>query len=75
MTLDDDVADELAKAARRSGRPYRDVVNEAIRHGLRRQPAGDQPFRVEAMDLGQRPGVEIDDIEGLLDQLDGPTRR
>jgi hypothetical protein len=74
LTLDDDVADGLAVAARRSGRPFRDVVNEAIRRGLHRPTEG-APFRVVATPMNRRPGIEIDDIEGLLDLLDGPTRR
>lgn len=74
MTLDDDVADGLATAARRAGRSYRDVVNEVIRRGLR-QPPEEPPFRVVATEMHRRPGVEIDDINGLLDLLDGPSRR
>jgi hypothetical protein len=73
LTLDDDVADGLATAARRAGRPFRDVVNEAIRRGLR-QPTEEPPFRITATEMRRRPGVEIDDIEGLLDVLDGPAR-
>jgi len=71
LTLDDDVADALASAARRAGRPYRDVVNEVIRRGLH-QPTAETPFRVVATEMRRRPGIEIDDIEGLLDVLDGP---
>lgn len=73
LTLDDDVADGLSIAARRSGRPYREIVNEVIRRGLRR-PGEDTPFRVVASDLHRRPGVDIDDVEGLLDVLDGANR-
>jgi len=74
LTLDDDVADGLAAAARRSGRSFRDVVNETIRRGLHR-PAVEPPFRIVATPMMLRPGIEIDDIEGLLDMLDGPARR
>ena len=74
LTLDDDVADRLAREARRSGRPYRVVVNEAIRRGLD-APAANEPFQIRASDLGLRPGIDLDDIEGLLDRLDGPLRR
>lgn len=73
LTLDDDVADGLASVARRAGRPYRDVVNEVIRRGLHR-PAEGPPFRVAAEEMRRRAGVDIDDVEGLLDLLDGPTR-
>jgi hypothetical protein len=30
---------------------------------------------VEARRLGLRPGIDLDDIEGLLDVLDGTDRR
>ena len=73
MTLDDDVADGLAKEAGRTGRAFRAVVNEALRRGLR-TPVG-EPFRVVDTGMRRRPGVEIDDIEGLLDRLDGPEQR
>ena len=76
MTLDDDVAAKLAAEARRMGRPFRAVVNEALRAGLEKAGHGTlTPFRVKARDMRMRAGFEIDDIEGLLDQLEGPLRR
>jgi hypothetical protein len=39
-TLDDDLATMLKQEAEASGRPFRDVVNEALRRGL-----GDTPER------------------------------
>lgn len=74
LTLDDDVADGLATAARRAGQTYREVVNEVIRRGLAR-PAALAPFRVVATAMHRRAGMDLDDIEGLLDLLDGPARR
>ncbi len=72
--MDDDVADALIRESRHSGQSYRQVVNSAIRRGLGRQIV-EEPFRVMASDLHRRPGVDIDDIEELLDVLDGQTRR
>ena len=74
LTLEDDVTAEIQREVRRSGRSFKAVVNDAIRHGLER-PSDPTPFRVTPYDMGLRPGIEIDDIEGLLDRLDGPTRR
>ena len=74
LTLDDDVADRLAREARRTGQTYRAVVNSALRRGLE-APAAIEPFRVRASPMGLRPGMDLDDIEGLLDRLDGPLRR
>ena len=77
LTLDEDVAAKLKAAARRSGRSFRDVVNEALRRGLMpARPGARQPFRVSPRSLGGlRPGLRIDNIEELLDQVEGSHRR
>jgi plasmid stability protein len=76
LTLDDDVAAKLRTEARRSGRSFKETVNHILRLGLnaRKQPAL-KPFTVRASAMGVRPGLNYDDIEGLLDQIDGPLRR
>jgi len=75
LTLDDDVAAGLKQAVRKSGRPFRSVVNDALRAGLASPERSTEPFRVRARAMGLRPGVDLDDIEGLLDILEGPERR
>jgi hypothetical protein len=76
LTLEDDVVGRLRAEALRTGKPFKTVVNDALRAGLdsrsgRRRPA----FKVTARDLGARPEFDLDDIEGLLDQVEGPDRR
>lgn len=75
LTLDDDVAAKLDGVARRTGRPYRAVVNDALRRGLEEASAPVAPYVVEARPLGLRPGITIDCISSLLDALDGPEPR
>ncbi len=77
LTLDDDVAAKLAQEVRRSGRPFRSVVNETLRLGLlRRSPeAARTPFRVRTHDLGMRAGIDVTNVEELFDRLDGPGRQ
>jgi hypothetical protein len=76
LTLEDDVAADVQREARRSGRSVKAVVNSAIRAGLDRQARGPrEPFRVKPFDMGLRPGLNLDDIEGLLDLIEGPHRR
>ena len=48
LTIDDDLATQLHDQARRTGRTFRDVVNEALRDGLLR--GGGQGLRTEAVD-------------------------
>lgn len=76
LTLEDDVAARLRDAARRTGRPLKAVVNDAIRAGLASSASrGRLKFRVESRPMGLRPGIDLDDISGLLERLEGPEHR
>jgi hypothetical protein len=76
LTIEDDVMDQIERETRRTGRAFKAIVNDALRVGLLRTADATSPrFRVEARDMGVRPGVDLDDIEGMLDRLDGPDRR
>lgn len=71
ITLDDDVAALLRQRARESGRPFKQVVNEAIRAGLVPRPAvAPEPVRPPVFDLGVRPGVDIDRAMHLASELE-----
>lgn len=75
LSLDDDIAGKLDAEVRRTGRPYRAIVNDALRRGLEGPRPAPEPFRVDARPMGLRSGIDLDDVEGLLDLLDGPARR
>jgi hypothetical protein len=76
LTLDDDVARRLEAEARRSRRSFKAVVNETLRAGLLRRSAPPaKPFRVKATRLGLLEGVDLANVEQLLDRLDGAHRR
>lgn len=78
LTLDDDVATKLRAEARRARLPFRDVVNETLRRGLasRRAASSRQTFKIEPRDLGDlRPGLSLDNVAELIDQVEGPLHR
>jgi Ribbon-helix-helix protein, copG family len=78
LTLDDDVVAKLKAETRRSGRSLKEVVNEYLRLGLhaKKPQAPHKPFRVAARDLGAlRPGLRLDNVGDLLEQLEGPVHR
>ncbi len=77
LTLDDDVFAKLKAEARKSGRPFKELVNEFLRTGLTlcRSKNAVGPFIVKARPLGSRPGLNYDNIGELLDQLEGPLHR
>lgn len=75
VILDDDVAAELRAQTRRSGQPFKQALNEALRRGLatkRSAPLAER-FRVNARDLGRvSPGLNLDDVGGSLETVEGP---
>jgi len=76
LTLDEDVRAKLEAEMRRTGRSFKDTVNETLRIGLTAsRPQPTKPFKIQARDLGARPGFNFDNIEELLDQIEGPMRR
>jgi len=77
LTLDDDVAAKLDADARRSGRSFKETVNHYLRLGLNAKKAAKvkKPFKVRARPLGLRPGLNYDDIWGLIEQVAGPDHR
>ena len=76
LTLEDDVAARIDAEARRTGKPVKTVVNEALRAGLEDRAQRPRiPFRVRPQAMGLRPDVDLDDVEGLLDRLEGSDRR
>ena len=75
LSLDDDIAAFLDAEAQRKGCPFDEVLNEHLRQSLGAptyQGVRRGPVRVPAKALGARPGVDLDDIEGLLEKLDTP---
>ena len=76
ITLDADVAAKLKAESKKTGRPFKAVVNEYLRLGFtaRQQLKRRDPFRVRARPLGLRAGVSIDMGE-LREQIDGPSHR
>jgi len=73
LTLDDDVAALLKQEMRKSGEPFKQVVNRAIRDGLTaaKQPSK-KPFKVKAFDLGV---PHFEKVQELLEYLEGPEYR
>jgi len=72
LTLDDDVAALLNKEARKSGEPFKRVVNRFLRLGL---TAAKQPFVVKPWNLRPPPGLDFDNVEELIEALEGPYHR
>lgn len=74
LSLDDDLAESLNRAARLTGRSFKAVVNEAIRRGLSLgdAPLGNvrEPFVVEPLACGWMPGIDPLRLNQLVDELE-----
>jgi len=78
LTLEDDVAARLQAEARRTGRPFKAVVNDHLRRSLARrtQTRALAPFQVQPRDLGGAAGGgSYDDVGALLERIEGPEHR
>jgi len=76
LSIDDDIAQLLAKESRRSGASFKHVVNHFLRLGL---TAGKRPqqkaFAVTPRKLGLPSGLSYDNVQHLLDAIEGPLQR
>lgn len=77
LTLDDELADKLKLEAARSGRSFRETVNDSIRLGLKAARATRElpPFKVRPRDLKPKPGVDFENVSALLEEAEGPWHR
>ena len=75
LTLDDDVATLLSKEVRKTGEPFKQVVNRYLRLGLTAsKQSARKPFKVTPINLGLPP-ADFDKVEDLLEYLEGPEHR
>ncbi len=72
LTLEPDVARRLETEMRRSGKTLKATVNEALRLGLelRGKPAKVPRFEVQPHAFGFKPGVDLDRLNQLVDELE-----
>ncbi len=72
VTLDPDVAECIEQEARRAGKPVQAVVNDALRTylGLKETASAREPFRVKPHDFRFAPGLELDKMNQLVDDLE-----
>ena len=72
LTLDPDVARMLEEEAHRQRKPFKQVVNEAIRRGL--APRGGSrpaaPYRVRPHKTTLRPGIDAGALNRLADEIE-----
>ena len=78
LTLEDDVAALLKRAAAKEKGPLKEIVNRALRLGLgaltERKPQR-QPFRTKGFDLGRSLVGSLDNVEEVLARVEGEDHK
>ena len=77
LTLDPDVAAKAKSGAAKLGKPFKEVVNAALRAGLDTvlNPPAAKPYRTEGRPLGLRAGLGYDNIGELLARAEAEDHR
>lgn len=70
--MEHDVAKRLQDEMRRTGKGMKAAVNEALRSGLglSERPVKPPPFEVRPHSFGFKPGVDLDRLNQLVDELE-----
>lgn len=73
LTLDPDVSAKARKGAAKLGKPFKEVVNSALRIGLDEilRPAAARPYKTKSRPMGLRAGLSYDNISELLVHAEG----
>ncbi len=74
VTLDEDVRAKLEAEMRKSGKSFKETVNETLRVGLlsRQKTMPPKPFEVRPQAMGLKPGYSYDKVWELIEQVEGP---
>jgi hypothetical protein len=78
LTLDEDIAERLQAESQRTGRSFKEVVNEHLRTSLARSRALKSmgQFHVRPADLGgPATAGSYDDVAALLEESEGAEHR
>jgi hypothetical protein len=73
LSLDDDVSALLDRIRKEQDRPLRDIVNEALRHGLERiaePPKPHKRYRTRPISVGKARLENFDCVAEILDMLE-----
>ena len=72
--MDEDVRAKLEAEMRKSGKSFKETVNTVLRLGLepRKKSAKSKPFKIQARDMGLKPGYKLDKTWELIEEIEGP---
>lgn len=77
ITIDDDMLEKARAIAAQRQTPFKAVINEALRAGLKEVEkfAMQRPYQTEPHSMGLRQGRKLDNIQERLAQIEGEEAR
>jgi len=77
ITLDEDVIERIKDESRSRGTSFKATINDLLRTALLQpsQKPVKADFHVTTVSMGSYPGLDYDDIEGLIEYGEGPMHR
>ena len=77
LTLDEDVAQRTKEIALKLKKPFKVILNEALRKGLVEveKPMKYRKYRTNPHEMGLRDEFSIDNIQDLISQVEGENTR
>jgi hypothetical protein len=77
LTIDDDVLDRARAISAKLRKPFKTVINEALRAGLDQveKPAERRRYKTKPHKMGLKPGRNLDNIQELLSLIEGEDSR
>ena len=73
LTLDPDIAAKAKKGAAKLHKPFKEIINAALRAGLDQvlAPPAARPYRTKPRPMGLRQGFNYDNISELVAAAEG----
>lgn len=76
LSIDDDVARVLKNEMRKSGLSLKTAVNYFLRLGMQAsKQTPRKPFTVHPRKLGLPAGLSYDNVEELIERIEGPSHK
>ena len=77
LTLDEDIRAKLEAERRKSGKSFKETVNDTLRRGLlsHQSTRKTKPYKVRAKNLGLKAGYSFDKAWDLIEEIEGPGYR
>ena len=77
LTIDNDVLDRARAISAKLRKPFKNVINEALRAGLEQveKPAERRQYKTKSHKMGLKSGRNLDNIQELLSLIEGVDSR